>query len=314
MKWAEIVVHTTHEAVDAVTNALYDFDIKGVSLVDSVELTRSRQHRFGEIYDLQASEYPTWGVLVKAYTPLNELVNDLLCQLDQRIMSFKDLGIDIGDYSVTMNEMDEEDWSETWKKYYHPVSISDRFTIVPTWEEYEKKHEDEIIIELDPGMAFGTGTHPTTRLSLQLLEKYTKEGDLVVDVGTGSGVLAIGAAQLGASKVLALDLDDVAVAAATENAKLNDTASKIEVFEGDLLHSVKETPDIIVSNILAEIIMSFSQDAYDALRPNGLFLTSGIIGKYEEDVVKDFEAKGFRILEIKREEDWIAIAAEKGEA
>lgn len=311
MKWAEITIHTTHQAVDAVTNLLFDFDIKGTSLVDSNELTRKRDGKFGEIYDLQASEYPTWGVYIKAYTPVNEMLDDLLCQLDARIVAFKELGIDIGEYTTSVVFIDEEDWSETWKKYYHPVSISDNFTIVPTWEEYTPEHPNEKIIELDPGMAFGTGTHPTTRLSLLLLEKYVMPGDLVVDVGTGSGVLAIGAAHLEARKVLALDLDDVAVAAAESNVALNGMSERIEVFEGDLLHAVKDTPDVIVSNILAEIIMSFSADAFASLKPNGLFLTSGIIEKYEADVVADFKAKGFSILEIIREEDWIAIAAQK---
>ena len=130
---------------------------------------------------------------------------------------------------IQTHEIDEEDWATAWKKYYHPVKISGRFTILPTWEQYDPVDSDELIIELDPGMAFGTGTHPTTVMCLQALEKYVQEGDTVVDVGTGSGVLSIGAALLGASRVHALDLDDVAVVAAKENIKLNRVDGKVDV-------------------------------------------------------------------------------------
>ena len=129
--------------------------------------------------------------------------------------------IDIGKNSVSVSEVNEEEWATAWKKYYHPVKISERFTIVPTWEEYKPVSSDELIIELDPGMAFGTGTHPTTVMSIQALERIVKKDDVVIDVGTGSGVLSIAAAMLGAKKVTALDLDEVAVQSAKINIKLN---------------------------------------------------------------------------------------------
>ena len=136
---------------------------------------------------------------------------------------------------VSIVEVNEEDWATAWKQYYHPVKISERFTIVPTWEEYTPVSTDELIIELDPGMAFGTGTHPTTVMCLQGLEKVIKEGDTVVDIGTGSGVLSIGARLLGAKSVHALDLDEVAVRSARENVALNKVEDKVAVFHGNLL-------------------------------------------------------------------------------
>ena len=311
MKWAEISIHTTHEAVDAVTNALYEFDIKGVSLVDSLEVTREREQQFGEIYDLQVADYPEWGVVIQAYVPWNEQLNDLLCQLDQRIVFLKDLGIDIGAYEMTTRAVQEEDWAETWKQYYHSARVTERFTIVPSWETYERVSDDELIIELDPGMAFGTGTHPTTKLSLAMLEQYATKDDRIVDVGTGSGVLAIGAALLGVESIHAVDLDEVAVRSAKENVELNGLTGRIDVKQGDLLETVNDRPTLIVANILAEIIMSFSKEAYDLLPEGGYFLTSGIINKYEEDVIADFKEKGFDIVDILREGDWLGVVAQK---
>jgi ribosomal protein L11 methyltransferase len=212
---------------------------------------------------------------------------------------------------VQTHEVDEEDWATAWKKYYHPVKISGRFTIVPTWETYDPVDSDELIIELDPGMAFGTGTHPTTVMCLQALEKYVKKGDSVIDVGTGSGVLSIGAALLGASKVHALDLDEVAVKAAKENIALNNVEEVVEVTHGNLLDSIKESASIIVANILAEVIMTFSEDAYSILPEDGLFIVSGIIAQKRDLVKDDLQSKGFEIIESVLMEEWVAIVAAK---
>ncbi len=207
--------------------------------------------------------------------------------------------------------MNEEDWATAWKQYYHPVKISERFTIVPTWEDYSPVSTDELIIELDPGMAFGTGTHPTTVMCLQGLEKVVKEGDTVVDIGTGSGVLSIGAAMLGAKSVHALDLDEVAVRSAKENVALNKVSDTVQVFHGNLLDTVKEPADVVVANILAEIIMSFTDDAFTIVKPGGLYVTSGIIGAKRDDVKAALEASGFVIEEVLLMEDWVAIIARR---
>ncbi|QTD41654.1 50S ribosomal protein L11 methyltransferase [Sporosarcina sp. Te-1] len=311
MKWSEISIHTTHEATEAVANILHEAGASGVVIEDSNEPDRVHENRFGEIYDLNREDFPAEGVIVKAYLPVNSFLIETVGEIKESIENLKQFGIDIGDNTIQTNEVDEEDWATAWKKYYHPVKISNRFTIVPTWEEYEPVETDELIIELDPGMAFGTGTHPTTVLCLQALEKYVTEGCKVVDVGTGSGVLAIGAAMLGASHVHALDLDEVAVQAAKENIELNHASDVVEVAHGNLLDTVKEPADVIVANILAEVILTFTADAYSLLPNNGLFIVSGIIAQKRDLVRDDLVDKGFEIVETVLMEDWVAIIARK---
>lgn len=311
VKWSEISIHTTNEATEAVANILHEAGASGVVIEDSNELTKEREDQFGEIYALAEEDFPTEGVVVKAYLPVNSFLIETVQEIEQSIKELADYGFDVGHQSIHMNEVDEEDWATAWKDFYHPVKVSSRFTIVPTWEDYEPFESDELLIELDPGMAFGTGTHPTTVLCLQALEKYVQPGDTVIDVGTGSGVLAIGAALLGASSVTALDLDEVAVKAATENIQLNSMTEKISVIHGNLLDSVHTTASIIVANILAEVIVSFSKDAYDRLPAGGLFIVSGIISQKRELVKEDLMAKGFHIIESLLMEDWVAIIARK---
>lgn len=311
MKWSEIAIHTTHEATEAVANIFHEAGSSGVIIEDSAEPDRTREDRFGEIYELDKDDYPSEGVIVKAYLPINSFLIETMKDIERLIAELPNYGLNVGRNEIKTSEVDDEDWATAWKKYYHPVKISGRFTIVPTWEEYEPVDSDELIIELDPGMAFGTGTHPTTVLCMQALEKYVKKDDIVVDVGTGSGVLSIGAAMLGAKSVQALDLDLIAVTVAKENIELNNVEKVIEVNHGNLLESVKIQPNIIIANILAEVIMSFSADAATLLPEDGLFIVSGIIGEKRDLVKNDLLEKGFEIIESVLMEDWVAIIAKK---
>jgi len=311
LKWSEVAVHTTHDAVEAVANIFHEAGSSGVIIEDSAEPDRVRDNLYGEIVELDKNDFPSDGVIVKAYLPVNSFLIETMKEIEVSIANLPSFGLDVGRNEIKTNEVDDEDWATAWKKYYHPVKISERFTIVPTWEEYVPVESDELIIELDPGMAFGTGTHPTTVMCLQALEKYVKAGDSVVDVGTGSGVLSIGAAMLGAVSVNALDLDPVAVTVAGENIVLNKVDSIVKVTHGNLLESVKGQPDIIIANILAEVIMTFTQDAYALLPEEGLFIVSGIIGDKRDLVKEDLVNKGFEIIESVLMEDWVAIIAKK---
>lgn len=311
MKWTELSVLTTNEAVEAVSNIFHEAGASGVVIEDSTELLKERDQKFGEIYALNPNDYPTQGVIVKAYLPVSSFLAETIEEIKLAIANLKNFDINVGANILTTCEVSEEDWATSWKQYYHPVKVSERFTIVPTWEEYEPKSSDELIVELDPGMAFGTGTHPTTVMCLQALEKVVKQGDLVIDVGTGSGVLSIAAALLGASKVHALDLDIVAVNSAKENVVLNKVDDIVEVSQGNLLDSVKTEADVVVANILAEIIMTFTDDAFSIVKPGGKFITSGIIGAKKEEVKSALEKAGFTIEEVLMMEDWVSIIAKK---
>ncbi|KIQ94772.1 Ribosomal protein L11 methyltransferase [Anoxybacillus thermarum] len=311
MKWSEISIHTTHEAVEAISNILHEAGAGGVVIEDPFELTKERETTYGEIYQLNPDDYPEEGVIIKAYLPVNSFLGETVEEIKQAINNLMLYNIDIGRNKITISEVNEEEWATAWKKYYNPVKISERFTIVPTWETYERVSSDELIIELDPGMAFGTGTHPTTVMCIQALEKMVREGDTVVDVGTGSGILSIAAAMLGAKRVHALDLDPVAVESAKLNVKLNKVHDVVTVSQNNLLDRVDEQADVIVANILAEIILRFVDDAYRLLRSGGVFITSGIIQTKKQEVKEGLLRAGFTIEETLTMEDWIAFIAKK---
>ncbi|MBT2695004.1 50S ribosomal protein L11 methyltransferase [Bacillus sp. ISL-55] len=311
MKWSEISILTTNEAVEPISNILHEAGASGVVIEDPLELEKEREDQFGEIYQLNPDDYPEEGVIVKAYLPVNSFLGETVDEIKEAINNLMIYNIDIGLNKVSISEVNEEEWATAWKKYYNPVKISEKFTIVPTWEDYTPVNTDELIIELDPGMAFGTGTHPTTVMCIQALERTVKPGDRVVDVGTGSGVLSIAAAKLGAGKVEAMDLDDVAVQVAKLNLKLNKVHDVATISQNNLLDGVAEGADIVVANILAEVILRFADDAGKVVKNGGYFITSGII-QQKKEVVKDAMINaGFEIEEIISMEDWVAIISKK---
>ncbi|CAI9388516.1 50S ribosomal protein L11 methyltransferase [Niallia sp. Sow4_A1] len=311
MKWSEITIHTTNEAIEPISNILHEAGASGVVIEDPFELIKEREDQFGEIYQLNPDDYPEEGVLVKAYLPINSFLGETVEAIKENINNLVLFNIDIGLNKVSIMEVNEEEWATAWKKYYHPVKISEKFTIVPTWENYTPVHTDELIIELDPGMAFGTGTHPTTVLCIQALERIVKKEDIVIDVGTGSGVLSIAAAMLGAKSVLALDLDEVAVRSAKLNIKLNKVHETTTVCQNNLLSGINEQADVIVANILAEVIVRFTDDVYRLLHKDGYFIASGIILQKKEEVKDAIIASGLEIIETVQMEDWVSITAQK---
>ena len=311
MKWSELCIHTTNEAVEPISNILHEAGASGVVIEDPLELVRERENVFGEIYQLDPKDFPEEGVIVKAYLPVNSFLGETVDGIKDLINNLVEYDIDLGANKVTISEVNEEEWATAWKKYYHPVKISEQITIVPTWEEYTPVSSDEKIIELDPGMAFGTGTHPTTILCIQALEKHVKPGMHIIDVGTGSGVLTIAAAKYGAEEILALDLDEVAVNSAKINCKLNKVHDKVTIKQNDLLKGVEFEADIIVANILAEVIVRFTDDVERLLKPGGLFISSGIIKQKRAEVEEAIKNSGLVIEEVMTMEDWVSITARK---
>ncbi|MCQ6278158.1 50S ribosomal protein L11 methyltransferase [Bacillus sp. EB600] len=312
MKWSEISIHTTNEAVEPISNILHEAGASGVVIEDPFELTKEREDQFGEIYQLNPDDYPEEGVIVKAYLPVNSFLGETVEAIKDSINNLIIYNIDIGINKVTISEVHEEEWATAWKKYYHPVKISERFTIVPTWEEYSPVSSDELIIELDPGMAFGTGTHPTTVMCIQALERTVKSDDKVIDVGTGSGVLSIAAAMLGAEQIRAFDLDEVAVKSARLNIKLNKVNDRVTVSQNNLLDGVEDqAADVVVANILAEVILRFTEDVARVVNPGGHFIASGIIQPKKDQVKDALIQAGFEIEESIVMEDWVALIAKK---
>ncbi|HLS35461.1 MAG TPA: 50S ribosomal protein L11 methyltransferase [Bacillota bacterium] len=311
MVWNEIKIHTTYEAIEPISNILQQFDISGISIKESIDKIKAHKTHQDKLYKLNKHEYPETGVYVIFYLPKSTKTNMLLNEIKKEITKLQTFQIDLGEHKYFTSELKEEDWTNEWKKYYHSVKVTESIFITPIWEKHTQGNTSEIIVKLDPGLAFGTGTHPTTKLSIKGLEKYLHEGDRVIDVGCGSGVLSIVAAKLGAHSILSLDVDKQAVTSTKNNAKLNGVLSKLTVQENDLLDGIKEQVDIIVSNILAEVILSFISDAYRLVKKDGYFITSGIIDEKEAEVSEALKHAGFHIKEIIYDENWVSIVAKK---
>lgn len=313
LNWIEVCVHTSQEATEAVSYILQELGADGVSIEDPEVLYRHWENRYGEIIALSSGDYPDQGVRVKAYLSELECADPapFVEQVKKRLMELKEARFDVGAATVFTRKVSESSWADEWKKYYKTVRVTNRIVIKPKWEEYAPLSPEEHVIEMDPGMAFGTGTHPTTTLSIQLLDRYLQPGQKVIDVGCGSGILSIVAGKLGANPVLALDLDPVAVEMARQNIVFNHLSEQVNAREGDLLKGVADTADVVVANILAEIILQFVYELPRVLVPGGVFIASGIIEEKRPMVEEALTKIGLNILETKHQDGWVAIAAKK---
>ncbi|AOZ91740.1 50S ribosomal protein L11 methyltransferase [Paenibacillus crassostreae] len=322
MLWHEFTIQTTEESVEMISNFLHEAGAGGVSIEESGTLNKVRDTKYGEFYDKPLNDIPEGQAEIKGYFSEESDMDMIVPILKQRIEELSQYDIDTGEVRYELKIVDEDAWANAWKQYFKPIRISNTLTIKPTWEEYTPEVEGEKIIHLDPGMAFGTGTHPTTTLCLRTLENVIQGGEEIIDVGTGSGILAIGAILLGAKHVLALDLDTVAVHSAKENATLNEMEGSITVKESDLLSVFKHQQEginlgvtvpvkMVVANILAEVILLLIDDVYQVLEPEGIFITSGIYKNKEQVVQEALIASNFEIIDVNREEEWIAFVARK---
>ena len=313
MKWNEVKVTTESEAVEAGSNILMEAGASGVAIEDALDFENYQEDQYGELLDKETFSSLEEGAVVMAYFPETIFLPEILPFIKDSITELPEFGLNIGENIVEVSEVEESDWATAWKKYYHPVRVTRYLTIVPSWEKYEPKHEDEKIITLDPGMAFGTGTHPTTNLTLQALETVLRGGETVLDVGTGSGVLSIASSLYGAKDIYAYDLDEVAVRSAQENVDLNANTENIHVSANDLLVGVEQEADVIVANILADIIVLMVEDAWRLLKPEGTLIVSGIIEDKKDMVLEEMYAQGFEVDRIFQQKDWFAIILKKPE-
>lgn len=309
MKWAEITIKTTTEAVEAITNILYEQNVGGVSIEDPKDFKFQKKHEYDwdfveeEIFN---SGYD--GVIIKTYITEERDVSDDIKLIKEKIEGLKEFGIDVGEAIVELSQVDEEDWANEWKNYYKPTKIGEKIVVKPTWEDYEAKDTD-LIIELDPGMAFGTGTHETTSMCIRELEKYVKPESKVFDIGCGSGILAIAAAKLGAKDVLAVDLDEVAVKVSKENIELNKVEGSVNALHGNLMEVVKDKADIVVANIIADIIKILAKDIKQFMKDDAVFISSGIIHAKVDEVKEALTQNGLEIVHLESLGEWNAIVS-----
>lgn len=307
MKWTEIKIRATAETEDLISNILYDVGATGLSIDDPAEILQlSKSKKDWDFIDASLLDISSEEILIKAYFSESEDIEKKVKEIEKNIKDMPILNIE--NHRISTTKVDENDWAESWKKYYKPIRIGRRILIMPSWEE-DVSLENDIVIELDPGMAFGTGTHETTMMCTEALEDYVKPYSTVYDIGTGSGILGIVAAKLGATKVLGVDLDPVCVKVANENIEMNNVEDVVEIKNGDLLEVVEGKADIIVSNIIAEIIAGMTPDLKNYLNRGGIFITSGIIIEKISLVEKALIENGFKILEIKKLNSWACIIA-----
>lgn len=310
MDWQEISIAAEADALEAVAEVFFRLGSQGVVIEDPAELKSKAESGLWDAVELPEEALEQALPVVKGYFPFNE---ELPGRLEELQTELAEIMARMGQksYPMVLKTINEEDWANAWKAFFKPTKIGERLVVRPTWESYEAA-PGEIVLDLDPGMAFGTGGHITTVLCARFLEKYLRPGWQVLDVGTGTGILAMGAARLGAGNVLALDNDAVAVKTARENIVQNHLEDKIQVRQNDLLQGIDLKADLVVANIIADIIIRLLPQAEESLEPGGLLLVSGIIGDRIADVVRAAGELGFKLVEEAREQDWAAQVWTKG--
>jgi ribosomal protein L11 methyltransferase len=306
-EWLEVTIITSSEAVEAVYGILYNTDVQGVSIEDPQDVEFKKKNPGDWDYFDETLLDIKEGAIIKAYYKEDEKFEDNMKYIRESFDAMGDYGIDKGKGIITVTKVNEEDWENNWRKYYKPSRVGERIVIKPIWEEYQGQSGD-IIVELDPGMAFGTGTHETTRMCIKALEKYVKKDSIVFDIGTGSGILAIVAAKLDAAKVIGVDLDPVAVDSAKKNVEYN-KLDNIEILHGNLLDVVKGKADIVVANIIADVILILMDDVKKCLNKGGYFISSGILKDRKDEVSAKLTEAGFDIVEANVDGEWAAIVA-----
>ncbi|MBR4960269.1 MAG: 50S ribosomal protein L11 methyltransferase [Clostridia bacterium] len=304
--WIQIKVTCNVADLDTVTGVMSMVD-NGLMIEDYSDVDRELDGVYGDLIDETILEADRTVASVSVFIPEIKSPAESLLFIRSRL---NELQIDA---EVTQTGVKEEDWADSWKQYYKPIKTGDRLVIVPVWETYDPT-PDEITVLMDPGMAFGTGTHETTRLCAALLEQYVTPGCTMLDVGCGSGILAICAAKLGASQCFACDIDPQAVKVAVENTQLNDTPN-VKCAVSDLLKQTEKVEggyQVAAANIVADVIIRLAPDIGAYLAEDGVLIVSGIIIERAEETVSALNEAGFRVIDDRRENGWYAAAVKRG--
>lgn len=305
MKWCEISIQTSHEAVELIAEIFRDLGASGVVIEDPELVNDYITSGKWDYTDIPIAK-ETEVVVEKAYLPVNGELEGRIQTLQQEIKALESRGVNTAPAVLTTAELQDEDWSDTWKQYFHTEKPGERVVIKPTWEEYAPK-DDEVVIELDPGAAFGTGTHATTSMCIRQLEKLVKPGMTVFDVGTGSGILSIISAKLGAKNIQAVDYDDSVLKIVEENLEQNNVQDIISVAQSDLMQNVHGKAELVIANIIADIIIRLFDQLDEHLEQGGTLLTSGIIEDRIKDVLAAAEEHGYGVVERLENKGWACI-------
>ena len=311
MDWLEVTVRTNTAGADLISELLISAGAKGTSIEDRFDaFSEPTDATQWDLIDPSVIEKMDEDTLVHAYFPAETTSRETIESLRARLAALTPewLGFDAGKRALEIANVREEDWAENWKKYYKPFRVGRHLVVRPVWEKYEPQAGDKII-SIDPGMAFGNGTHETTSMCLGLVEDYIKPGDTVLDVGTGSGILAIASVLMGAQSALGIDLDPVAVRVANENIERNGLSGRVHAQVGDLVKGIDTQADVVFANIIADAVILLSRAVRAHMKPGGVFICSGIILEREQEVLDALAEAGFTVERIEHRGEWSAIAA-----
>ena len=319
MRYIQIKLHASRQGIEAAMPIFLESGADGVSVDDPADVSdiMDKKHSYDwDFIDESLMQHPDREPVMTAWFDDTEdnrqTVQDIKIALmklkaEEQYQAFGP-DADFGRLYVETETVDDEDWKDNWKEFFKPAKVTDRIVVKPTWETYDAK-AGELVLEIDPGTAFGTGTHETTSLCMKLLEKY--QADRVIDVGCGSGILSVAAALLGCKYVLGTEIDPLAVETARENVELNGFSGNVKVLEADLLHGVPYKADVVVANLMHDLVIRLAPDAFAHLDAGGIFISSGILVEKRDQVREAVEAAGFEILEIPEDGEWCAIAARR---
>ncbi len=321
MNWIEVSIYTTTNGIEIINGALIKLGINDAVIEDASVFEDFLQDDTmnWDYYDDELAKMKDCESCIKVYLADNNQGNEWLQKINEFIEKLQDdnKDIDLGRLQIETRVLNDEDWANNWKQYFKPFIVSDKIIIKPSWEEYKESIEGKIVLEIDPGMSFGTGQHHTTRLCIEQIIKHLDTDMDVLDMGCGSGILSIAAVLLGANSSVGVDIDENAVRIAKENAALNNIFDdRFTVYCGDVTNDESlqakignNKYDMIAVNIIAQIIMGMSMTFPKFLKKGGLVVASGIIKKYQQDVIDDFEALGLEIIEINESEEWVCLTA-----
>lgn len=316
MKWNKYTIKTITDAEDIISSTLMDLGIEGVEIEDKIPLSEAdKKQMFVDILpDMGPDDNIAYiSFYIDSEVDAKETLQNVKHELNE-LRSY----MDVGECTIVESQTEDKDWINNWKQYFKQFSVDD-ILIKPSWEEVKPEDHDKLMIQIDPGTAFGTGMHETTQLCIRQLKKYITSTTKVLDVGCGSGILSIVSIKLGAESAVGIDIDPSAITASNENAKVNQIPEdKFLVQAGNLLEDANlqqevgcEVYDIVVANILADVLIPLTPVVKKNLKTNGYYITSGIIDKKEKEVVAAVKDNGFEIVEITHQGEWVSVTAKK---